>query len=639
MNSDIIRLLPDSVANQIAAGEVIQRPASVIKELVENSIDAGATRVEIIIKDAGRTLIQVVDNGRGMSPTDARMAFERHATSKISSAADLADLHTMGFRGEALPSIAAVAQVELRTMLHGESIGTRLVLSDSQYVEQEPCACAPGTNLMVKNLFYHLPARRKYLKKDAIEFSHIVHEFERMALVNTNVEFTLVHNGVTLHKLLPGSLKQRITSLMGKALGGQLIPVSTETGIVKISGFVGLPQNARRRGAPQFLFVNGRNMRHPYFNKAITACYADLISPDMSPSFFVNLEVDPTTIDVNVHPQKHEIKFEHEQPIWQILNAAVRQALGRINAAGGIDFDADEMPEVPVFMPDRDAPMPSIQTDAGYNPFEQQIDDGEEPPRQREVTSRSIGAAHHAPGVPRDWDKLYEAFATRRDAAAVTGAPVVEVPAGSDRPAFVEMPAPPAAPSLLDDAHAETGPLLTVGRKYIVASTPSGLMLIDRYRAHVRILYDRFMASASSHSVASQQLLFPETVSLEPSLSAVMSAITDVLVTLGFDISFLGDNTWAINAAPAVKGNPAETLTRIVSDVAESGELSADAIVRPAALSLARAAAIMPGRELSDTETRALVDDLMASSDAAYTPDGLRTSTILTPDAINKLLV
>ena len=370
MDCDVIKLLPDSVANQIAAGEVIQRPASVIKELVENSIDAGATSVQIIIKDAGRTLIQVVDNGCGLSPTDARMAFERHATSKITTAADLYTLHTMGFRGEALPSIAAVAQIEMRTMRRGDAIGTVLCISESKFESQEPCSTVPGTNLMVKNLFFHMPARRKFLKKDSVELSHILHEFERLALVNTNVEFTIIHNDVVLHQLLPGTLKQRITALFGKTIGTQIVPMGTETSIVKISGFVGLPEHARRRNAPQYFFVNGRNMRHPYFHKAVLSCYSELISAEVQPVYFINFEVDPDTIDVNIHPQKHEIKFENEQPIWQILTAAVRQALGRVNAAGAIDFDSEVSPiDLPAFNPDLNATMPDIAIDDDYNPF------------------------------------------------------------------------------------------------------------------------------------------------------------------------------------------------------------------------------------------------------------------------------
>ena len=290
MNCDVIRLLPDSVANQIAAGEVIQRPASVIKELVENAVDAGATSISIILKDAGRTLIQVVDNGCGMSPADARMAFERHATSKISAAADLYSLHTMGFRGEALPSIAAVAQIDLRTMRHDDTVGTRLMIAESKFEGQEPATCVPGTNLMVKNLFFHMPARRKFLKKDSVELGHIMREFERLALVNTNIDFTLIHNEVTLHQFRHGTLKQRIGALFGKNVESQIASVSTETSLVKIDGFIGMPRFAKKRGAQQFLFVNGRNMRHPFFHKAILKCYEQLISPDAQPSYFINFE-------------------------------------------------------------------------------------------------------------------------------------------------------------------------------------------------------------------------------------------------------------------------------------------------------------------------------------------------------------
>ena len=307
--SDVIRLLPDSVANQIAAGEVIQRPASVVKELVENAVDAGAKSIQVIIKDAGRTLIQIVDDGCGMSDTDARLAFERHATSKIEQASDLFSLHTMGFRGEALASIAAVAQIDLRTRVRSSDIGTRILISGSKVESQEPEACAPGCNMMVKNLFFNVPARRKFLKKDTVEFSNIAREFERMALVNHSVELTLVHNDVTVHKLLPSSLKQRIADLFGKSLDKQLIPVATSTSIVTIDGFISRPEYARKRNALQYLTVNGRHMRHPYFHKAVMQCYAPLMASDDQPNYFLNFNVDPQTIDVNIHPTKNEIKF------------------------------------------------------------------------------------------------------------------------------------------------------------------------------------------------------------------------------------------------------------------------------------------------------------------------------------------
>lgn len=635
MNSDIIKLLPDSVANQIAAGEVIQRPASVIKELVENSIDAGATRVEIIIKDAGRTLIQVVDNGKGMSPTDARMAFERHATSKITSADDLYSLCTMGFRGEALPSIAAVAQIDLRTMTADAEVGTHLQLSESQFVGQEPCACPPGTNLMVKNLFFHMPARRKFLKKDSVEMSHIMHEFERLALVNTDVEFTLISNDVTQYKLLRGSLKQRITALMGKAIGSQIVPLSTETPLVRIDGFVGLPQNARRRGAPQFFFVNGRNMRHPYFHKAVTGCYSELIASDMQPIYFINMQVDPSTIDVNIHPQKHEIKFENEQAIWQILTAAVRQALGKVNASGGIDFDVEEFTEIPVFLPDSHASLPSIALDDSYSPFTDPAE-GITPPEGLTTadypsgnfqTMRSRGAAH----VHHDWDKLYESFNSRRNGASDS------TPDSWGESAAV---APESAPQpALEIAEAETHLAhLTLNGKYILLPSAEGIMVIDRYRAHVRVTYDKLSASISEGSVASQKLLFPESVELSPAQSMALSSLGEDIARLGYEVSFLGNTTWAVNATPAGIASPLETLVAIASELAETGIYDAHELMKPAMLAMARSAAVLPGQPMNEAETEMLAARLLASPDGAYTPDGNRTYFTISNDYIVKCL-
>ena len=629
MQCDVIRLLPDSVANQIAAGEVIQRPASVIKELVENAIDAGATTVTIIVKDAGRTLIQVVDNGRGMSPTDARMAFERHATSKITSADDLYTLHTMGFRGEALPSIAAVAQIDMRTMRPGDAMGSRLCISESRFESQEPAACVPGTNIMVKNLFFHMPARRKFLKKDSVELSHIMHEFERLALVNVNVAFTIIHNDVTLHQLPAGSLKQRVTALFGKAVGSQLIPVETETSVVRLTGFTGQPHAAKRRNAPQFFFVNGRNMRHPYFHKAVMSCYAELIQPDMQPPYFLSLEVDPATIDVNIHPQKHEIKFENEQAIWQIISAAIRQALGRVNAAGAIDFDADAAPDIPVFMPDTSTAMPGIEIGTGYNPFD-----------DAPASTAQKAAAQAAPhmvrmqekrsrmAVTRDWQKLYENFRTRRDA-----------------PAEDTEPAPEPA-RIIDTDGTEctaTQPetFIEAGRRYIAMPSRDGLMLIDRRRAHIRVLYDRIMQRLAGSPLSSQTLLFPELLTLSAAQSAILTAALPVIGRLGFDLAFLGDGSWNISAAPALPGNfsPTEALTRIVTDLEETGQDPTDAILSPAATILARSAAIAPDRKLGHDECATLVADLLASEQPDFTPDGLRIISFMDADQISKQFI
>lgn len=634
MDCDVIKLLPDSVANQIAAGEVIQRPASVIKELVENSIDAGATSVQIIIKDAGRTLIQVVDNGCGLSPTDARMAFERHATSKITTAADLYTLHTMGFRGEALPSIAAVAQIEMRTMRRGDAIGTVLCISESKFESQEPCSTVPGTNLMVKNLFFHMPARRKFLKKDSVELSHILHEFERLALVNTNVEFTIIHNDVVLHQLLPGTLKQRITALFGKTIGTQIVPMGTETSIVKISGFVGLPEHARRRNAPQYFFVNGRNMRHPYFHKAVLSCYSELISAEVQPVYFINFEVDPDTIDVNIHPQKHEIKFENEQPIWQILTAAVRQALGRVNAAGAIDFDSEVSPiDLPAFNPDINATMPDIAIDDDYNPFKETNDSHVDNPRSSMVTTPSAIGRRASSSVPQDWDKLYESFERRRSEPTISpdeAEPMVEV-----RSAITSAPEQPSIISTDDSAPAGS---LLLHNRFILVPAREGLMAIDRRRAHIRVLFDQYMQSLSEHPLAAQQLMFPEQLQLSPSQSAILSTVADALQQLGFDLSFLGDNVWALHAAPTLPGNvnPCETLQQILSDIADTGTVNPAAVIKPAALALARASAISSTQSLSPDQVDSLIASLFSANEAAYTPDGLRTFVIIPFEEIEK---
>ena len=643
MNSDIIKLLPDSVANQIAAGEVIQRPASVIKELVENSIDAGATSIQIILKDAGRTLIQVVDNGRGMSPTDARMAFERHATSKIDTADDLYSLHTMGFRGEALPSIAAVAQVEMRTMQKGESIGCKLKISESKFEGSEPATCVPGTNIMVKNIFFHMPARRKYLRKDSVELSQILREFERLALVNTDVDFTIIHNDVTLHQLLHGSLKQRINGLFGKSMGSQIIPVGTETSIVKISGFVGLPHHAKRRGYQQFFFVNGRNMRHPYFHKAVMSCYADLISSDVQPSYFINFEYEPSTIDVNIPPQKKEIKFENEQPIWPILTAAIKQALGKVNAAGAIDFDStDAIPDLPVFLPDNNTIMPGIQTDPDYNPFDLKENDPEPVERIKVESSRlnsriDGNGSRPSSGVPRDWQKLYESFANKRDEAINSQDFQADNLPNSitinDEPKIVEKES-----GLFSVSDVSNG-LLSVDNRYLVVSTREGIMIINRHRAHIKVLYEDFIKRLSRAPLESQRLIFPESLTLSPSRSSILSSIITMTNRLGYDVSFLGDNVWSVNAVPSLPGNinPIETLNRIISDIEETGELPETALLRPAALALARSAAITPSQSLSDDEAAELVNNLVAYPEYAYTPDGLKITHLLSLHEIHKI--
>ena len=636
--SDVIRLLPDSVANQIAAGEVIQRPASVIKELVENSIDAGATSITIILKDAGRTLIQVIDNGCGMSDTDARMAFERHATSKISRADDLFTLSTMGFRGEALASIAAIAQVDLRTMRKEETIGTRLVINGSKVESQTPEACAPGSNMMVKNLFFNVPARRKFLKQDSVEPSNIMREFERLALVNIGVDFTLISNDTTLHSLRRSSLKGRIADLFGKSLDKQIIPVDTDTSIVRLNGFIGLPENARKRNALQYLMVNGRNMRHPYFHKAILQCYERLIPADEQPNYFINLTVDPETIDVNIHPTKNEIKFENEQAIWQILTAAVRESLGRFNAAPAIDFDVEDAPEIPAFSPDATANH-EVELDEGYNPFAE--------PREQRASRQSSFADRQSTANTgsrmsqfpqqsserfRDWEKLYDDFVKKRDDGYAS---MVESKVNS---ADSELDLSDGSPdSMMVTPQSAT---LQLKNAYILTPSRDGLMIIDQHRAHKRILYDSYLAKAREKGFISQSTMFPEVVELSAAQNAVLTDIAPSLEELGFSLAPLGDNTWSISGVPSILtgANPRDTLLGMIESVTESGEELGNSLHERLALSMARSSAIKRGQSLTPAEMDRLISDLFRLPTPALTPEGNTVFTIINMDDISKLL-
>lgn len=621
--SDVIQLLPDSVANQIAAGEVIQRPASVIKELVENAVDAGAHNIKIILRDGGKNLIQVIDDGCGMSDTDARLAFERHATSKIRQAADLFELHTMGFRGEALPSIAAVAQIDLRTMRRDAKIGTHLQIAASRFESQEADACPQGTNLSVKNLFFNFPARRKFLKKDSVELNHILHEFERLALVNPDKDFLLVHNDVTLHQLIPGSLKQRITDLFGKNLDKQLIPVSTETSLVKITGFVSHPENARKRNPLQYFFVNGRNMRHPYFHKAVLHCYEELISAECQPNYFLNFEVDASTIDVNIHPTKSEIKFENEAPIWQILVAAIKESLGKFNAVPSIDFSSDNTIDIPVFMPSA-APAFDIAPAADYNPFSPEATETQAP--------RSTSSPQHqsAPSQRKpldDWEKLYADFQTPATGAADMSEAFPTEEASALNASF---PVDPYVPSALteatldiDDSNITTGQsMLQLRNRYFVVPSKNGIMVVDRHRAHVKVLYEQFCRTVGTSE--SQQVLFPESLQLTAAQNVLFNEMLDDVRRLGFDLSFLGDNVWAINAVPATirNLNPTDTLLNMIAEVADGTADNIPDLHRRVALAMARSAAVQPGQQLSEAEAEGLLSALFSLPDPAYTPTG-----------------
>jgi len=622
--SDIIRLLPDSVANQIAAGEVIQRPASVIKELVENAVDAGAGHIDVLVTDAGKTSIQVIDDGKGMSETDARLAFERHATSKIREAADLFALRTMGFRGEALASIAAVAQVELRTCLEGEELGTSLCIAGSQVESQEKVACPKGSNFHVKNLFFNVPARRKFLKSNQTELSNILTEFERIALVNPKVSFTLHHNGTEMLNLPAVSLKQRIMGVFGKKINQELLSVDVDTTMVKVSGFVGRPETSRKKGARQYFFVNGRYMRHPYFHKAVMDAYELLVPTGEQVSYFLYFEVEPANIDVNIHPTKTEIKFENEQAIWQILSAAVKESLGRFNAVPSIDFDTEGMPDIPAFehSPYSGVQMPKTTYNPDYNPFN---------------TSPSTTPSSYSRQDTKGWDKLYKGLEQHTSSVPAFSSP-------DDGDYFVEQSVEESAPALYAQM-GESAPTETSSQYYqykgrfIMTSVKSGLMVIDQHRAHVRILYDRYLSQIISRQGASQGMLFPDIVQFSPSEIPVLQEIMEDLSFLGFELTDLGGGSYAVNGVPAgIEGlNPTNLVQTLVHTALEKGCKVKDEVQSLLALSLAKSAAIVKGQILSDGEMNRLVDDLLTSASPNYTPDGKTALVVIQEDELEKL--
>ena len=624
--SDIIHLLPDSIANQIAAGEVIRRPASVVKELVENAIDAGAGHIQVNIKDAGRTLIQVIDDGKGMSETDARMAFERHATSKISSAEDLFSLHTMGFRGEALASIAAVAHVELRTRLQGSELGTKLSMAGSTLQDIEPDACTEGSIFSIKNLFFNVPARRKFLKSNETEFRNIINEFERIALVNPQVALGLNHNDTEIFNLPESGLRQRIINVYGKSLNQKLLSVDAQSSLVTISGFVGRPDSAKKRGALQYFFVNGRFMKHPYFHKAVMQAYEQLIPPGEQPNYFIYFTLDPSTIDVNIHPTKTEIKFENEQPIWQILMAATREALAKSSAIPTIDFDVEDAIDIPVYNPVKEADgfkAPSVQLDSGYNPFK----------------SSSSSYAPPSSSSPKksefDWSQLYQGFESDRDAVRKDLEMMGEV-LDTEQDELAE----PVKMAVGGEAlFAETAtPCYQYKGRYIITALKSGLALIDQHRAHVRILFDQYLNNIRQQKGASQQVLFPEIIEFTAAEAAVLPVLLEDMRFIGFDLSNLGNNSYAINGLPAGLENVDQIvlIKDIVSRAIETGCEVHEEICESIALALAKAAAIRPGKVMSADEMDHLIATLFSCPDSNLTPDGKTIVSMLTDEELEK---
>mgnify|MGYP003530528613 CR=1 FL=1 len=601
--SDIIQLLPDSVANQIAAGEVIQRPASVIKELVENAVDAGAKSIQVLITDAGRTAMQVIDDGKGMSETDARLSFERHATSKIKNASDLFSLRTMGFRGEALASIAAVAQIELKTRQPMEEVGTHLSISGSRFMGQEPCSCPVGSNFLVENLFYNVPARRKFLKSNSTELTNIVVAFERIALVYPDIAFTLYSNGTEMLNLKAGGLRQRIADVFGKKMDQDLIPVEVETTMCKIKGFVGKPEASRKKGAQQFFFVNGRYMKHPYFNKAVMASFERLVPVGEQVPYFIYFTVNPEDIDVNIHPTKTEIKFENEQAIWQILAAAVKESIGVFNDVPSIDFDVQGQPDIPVFdHTSKAAVAPKVEYNPHYNPFKESAP---------VLMSRPV----------QNWEELYENLQPE--------------PAQDEGDIF--------SSSMVtnDNIIEEKSPVhYQYKGKYIMTAVKSGLMIIDQYRAHVRILYEKYLRQLEQKKGDPQKVLFPEVIQLAADEAVVLETVINEMGDMGFELNTLGGNSFAVNAIPSgLEGLNVERLIHdMLATAKEKGAGVKESVNHKLALSLARHAAVPQGQVLSNQEMESIVNELFACENVNYTPDGKNVLCILKQQEIEHLL-
>ena len=597
---DIIKLLPDSVANQIAAGEVIQRPASVVKELIENSVDAGGKNIRVIIKDSGKTLIQVIDDGSGMSETDARLSFERHATSKITTAQDLFAITTKGFRGEALASIAAVAMVELKTRRAENETGILVVVNGSKVETQEPCSCPIGSSFSVKNLFFNIPARRKFLKSDNTEIRHIVNEFQKIVLAHPDIRFSLHHNESEIYNLVAGNLRQRIIGVFGKQINQDLITLETETSLINIKGFIGKPENARRTYGEQFFFVNNRFMKHPYFHKAVVEAYQNILPVEAIPSYFIFMEADPASIDINIHPTKTEIKFEDERSIWQILMASVREALGRFNIVPSLDFENEALIDIPVMRSSNIIPeQPKIEVNTQYNPFD----------REEQNSERSGYVDRFERENVANWEKLYTALEKEND-----------------------------NPEQFEKIQESLRKFFQVKNKYLVCPVKSGLMMIDQKRAHERVLYERFLECLSNNRAISQIDMFPVTAELNPADYFILREIEDELKLLGFSIEYTEKNTITINGRPSDSdsSDPLEMLEILLEDYKNSQADPSAGAKEKVAASMACASAIQYGKVLTQGEMEDLFDTLFACQAPNYSPKGKPVISILTLEDIDK---
>ena len=597
----IINILPDTVANQIAAGEVIQRPASVVKELVENAVDANADSISIIVKDAGKTLIQIIDNGHGMSETDARLCWERHATSKIKSADDLFAIQTKGFRGEALASIAAISEVILKTRTEEDELGTKIRINGSKILLNEPVACPKGTNFSVRNLFFNVHARRKFLKTNSTELRHIIHEIQHVALAHPGIEFSLYHNDSSIFHLPRCGRRQRIINVLGKNLNQSLIPLESETSLIKISGFIGKPEYARKTFGEQYFFVNGRYIRHPYFHKAVMQAYENILHPDAIPSYFIYFETDPDKIDVNIHPTKTEIKFEDEQAIWQILHAVVRESIGKNNLSPSLSFDNEGIVDIPVLRKDTEITPPGINLNPEFNPF-----------KEEKYLSRNISDFQRQERK-QDWETLFQNDSKKEEST--------EFPGESN-----------------DKLFRETSRFLQLKNKYILTPVKSGLMIIDQKRAHERILYEQALQNRGKSKFPSQKLLYPETIELNTSDFVTFVKINEYISELGFDIREFGKNSLIVNGVPeTVKNSDIKVLIdEILEEYKALGKDTGTKMIENVAKSVASASAIPYGKVLEIEEMRDLVDQLFACANPNHSPLGKPVISIIQTGDIEK---
>ncbi len=613
MAASIIQLLPDHVANQIAAGEVVQRPASVVKELLENAVDAKASDIKLIVKEAGKTLVQVIDNGLGMNTTDSRLCFERHATSKIRQAEDLFDLHTKGFRGEALASIAAIAHVEMKTKQDQEELGNHIVVEGSKLITQDVAVLPKGTSFAVKNLFFNIPARRNFLKSETVEFRHVMDEFQRVALAHPSISFTLIHNGSELYNLPSSNFRQRIVAVFGGKTNEKLVPVLEDTELVKIAGFVGKPEYAKKSRGEQFFFVNDRYIKSAYLHHAIMSAYEGLLKEGNQPSYFLYLQVPPHTIDINIHPTKTEIKFDDEHSLYAILRSAVKHSLGQFNVAPILDFERDSNLDTPYQYKDKEADFPTIQVNSGFNPF------------ATEKPSKSLSSfgSYKNETTQSNWESLY-----------------VGLKQDTEEIASFSFESEEVTGKLFDENAVETSTNSTyqIHKKYIVSTIKSGMLVINQKRAHQRILYEQFLTNITIQKAASQQLIFPLELYFSSDEMQLLSELRLTLENTGFVFDAFNSDAVQISGLPVLMSESEvsivleELISNLQNEVPESSFSQSDTIAK----SMAKSLAVKTGTYLTEKEQENLVNSLFACKEPNVSPFQKPTFITLTVDDLDK---